>query len=123
MAIEVYSREARQLIDQAVRRVLANPNAAFNRNSVAGGGACFLAKTDGSGITARSGTTAGSGTVTLQTVSANGAISAQQDQEGNDVTVTAYNVSTEALPSSSYTFVVQETISGTLWAVFEDCPT
>ena len=121
MALEIYSREARYLIDQAVRRVLASSAPQFGRNSVASSGMMYVAQTDVSGLTGRSGTGPGSGTVTLQKVD-NGALTAQQDEDGNDITVTAYNLSTETLPGSSYTFLVQDVLGGTLWAVWEDCP-
>lgn len=77
-----------------------------------------VALTDGSGITAASGTTPGSGTVTLQTLQ-NG-ILANYESGGSPVTVTAYNFVETASGTSAYVFICQD-VAGIWWLVAEAC--
>lgn len=72
-----------------------------------------LAKTDGSGVSARSGTTAGSGTVTLQY------LSGTTITDGSE-TVTVYNWTDDAAAATTYVWVQQDTL-GTWWITGEDC--
>lgn len=77
-----------------------------------GGSGLILAKTGVSGITARSGTTMGSATVTLQYVSA-GAISAGG-------TETCYNFSGTAADASKYIWCNRQS-DGSLYLVSQEC--
>jgi len=81
----------------------------------------YLAKTDGTGITAASGTTAGKGTVTLQKVDTDTDLMASRtDASGNAITKTAYNFVETASGTSTYVFVVQD-VDGVFWYVAEAC--
>lgn len=72
-----------------------------------------LALSDGSGISARSGTTAGNGTVTLQYLDGS-TITANTD------TLTVYNWSKTAAAAETYVWVHQDSL-GTWWILGEDC--
>lgn len=67
------------------------------------------------GIAARSGTTAGSATVTLYYIDS-GVLTAYSNEAGNSVTVTAYNVSDSEIPAGDYVPVHREYLSG-LWII------
>jgi len=82
----------------------------------------LIGKTDGSGITARSGSTVGTGTVTLYYIDPDtDALTVKQDRNGDDVTVTVKNMSTTAVAASAYVQIGQEHMKGTYLAVWEDC--
>lgn len=76
-----------------------------------------LAKTDGSGITARSGTTAGSGTVTLQYLDDAGEIQASANSAD---TFEVKNWVATAGAADTYVIVGQDSL-GTWWLLNEDC--
>lgn len=78
-----------------------------------------LAKTGGTAITARSGTTPGSGTVTLYHLDG-GSITAVVDLDSSPVTVTAYSFAGTASGIGAYIFIEQDD-DGTWWYVSEDC--
>lgn len=65
-------------------------------------------------VTARSGTTPGSGTCTIQTITA-GAIAATTD------TVTAYSMSQTATAANAYVHIAWCNLTGKWWLVAEDC--
>lgn len=78
-----------------------------------------VALTDGSGISAASGSTPGSGTVTLQRL-VSGALANRTDSTGAAVTKTVYNFVETASAASAYVFVAEDA-AGTLWLVAEAC--
>ena len=118
-----FSDNAMGRIARAVRWVEdQRPAAPTRRNPGRPAYEFFIGKTDGSGIPARSGTTPGSGTVTLYHLDTDTTtLTVQQDSSNEDVEVTCYNLSTEAVAASSYVMIQQEYITGTFWAVWEDC--
>ena len=79
----------------------------------------YIGETDGSGITARSGTTAGSGTVTVYSL-VGATITVQQDADGNDVTETCRNLSSDSVGATSYVMMLRD-FKGTFWCIWEDC--
>lgn len=79
-----------------------------------------VAKTGGTAITAVSGSTAGSGTVTLQKLSS-GSLGNRTDNSGAAVTVTAYSFVGEASGTNAYIFVAQD-VDGNFWYIAEACP-
>ena len=81
---------------------------------VGGGGSGSVARTDVSGITARSTTTAGTGTATLQYLNGD-TITAESG------TITVRNWAGSAVAADAYIFVQQDR-RGVWWAVSEDCP-
>lgn len=76
--------------------------------------AVYIAKTGASGIAAASGTTPGSGTVTLQQITSGGVLADLKDGSGTSVTETAYNISPMAIAESAYVQLTQELVSGAL---------
>lgn len=121
---------ARQFSDDAIRRIrrsVKSTEAGYYATpalSPTGSGAplkCYIAKTGGSGIAARSGATPGSATVTLYYVNASGELATWNDREGTPITVTCYNMSTTAVGNNVYIIAQQELLSGKLLAVWEDC--
>ena len=74
-----------------------------------------IAYTGVSGVPARSGTTAGSATVTLYKL-------VGATLTSTSVTVTAYNLSTTAVAGSAYIQVKREYLTGKWLVDFEDCP-
>ena len=119
-----FSDNAMGRIARVVRHVESQPQThrADRRPTGHGLYEFFLGKTDGSGITARSGTTPGSGTVTLYNLdTATSTLTVQQDADAADVTETVYNLSETAVAASAYVMISREFITGTFWAVWEDC--
>lgn len=119
-----FSAEAMAQIAEVVRRVLREPG-----NGGIGGPSSqpghvgllgFWAKTGAGGISARSGTTLGSGTITLHTASA-GADAEYADANSAAVTKTCRNGSTIAVAANAYVFVCQEQLTGQFFALWEDC--
>ena len=105
--VDLLEREARRLrllIDHGDRPV-------YRRGSVA--------LTGGTAITARSGTTPGSGTVTLYHL-VGGSLTAILDPDSDPVTVTAYSFSGTASGIGAYVFVEQDD-TGHWWYIAEDC--
>lgn len=121
--MKVFSDEAVDKIRRVVRQVLGEPQFSYAGGSrpPSFGLLTYLAKTDGSGITARSGTTLGSGTVTLYQTNSSHQLATWNDAAGNPITKTAYNMSTTAVAANAYVVVMQELLSGKLIAVWEDC--
>lgn len=121
--MKVFSDDAVDKIRRVVRQVLGEPQFSVDagQRHPAFGLLTYLAKCDGSGISARSGTTLGSGTVTLYTTNASHQLTAWTDRNGTAITKTAYNMSTTAVAANAYVVVVQELLSGKLIAVWEDC--
>ena len=74
-----------------------------------------IAYTGVSGVPARSGSTAGSATVTLYKL-------VGATLTSTSVTVTAYNLSTTAVAGSAYIQVKREYLTGKWLVDFEDCP-
>lgn len=74
----------------------------------------YLGKVDGSGLTARSGTTPGTGTVTLYEI-ASSVLTARQNADSTDVDVTVYNLSDRPVPASTYTLLLKEMLTGNLY--------
>jgi hypothetical protein len=100
-----------------VRQLLRSPEFKRGRSGTPvghGGVPTYVAYTGGSGIAARSGTTPGSATVTLYTLSGGTLATAT-------TTDTAYNLSTSAVAASAYVVCMREQISGKLICVWEDC--
>ncbi len=82
----------------------------------------FIAKTGGSGIAALSGSTPGNDTVTLYQINSSGTLETIKDDQGSDVTVTAYNMAASgAVASSAWIQIKQEMGSGKYVVDFEDC--
>jgi hypothetical protein len=76
----------------------------------------FLAKTGGSAIAARSGTTPGSGTVTLYRINDAGTL------ESMGVTKTAYNISASTVAADTYIGIELDSTAEQRWiVVVEDC--
>ena len=119
MTIEIYSAEARRVIERVVRTVLGNtPQAA--RGSVAAS-VMRLAKTGAGGVTARSSDTPGTGPVTLYELDTDGDLSEKLDSNGAAVSKTCRNLSTGAVAANSYVMVSQDLLTGSYWAIWEDC--
>lgn len=76
---------------------------------------CFLAKNGGTPIPARSGTTPGSGSVTLYKCDD----TTLEAVTGSGATVTAYNLSGATVAADAYLMLVR--IGNKLWVNFEDC--
>ena len=120
--LRTFNEESMRKISDMVRRdTRRQVNRAIQVMDRRQGALFYVGQTDGSGITARSGTTPGTGTVTLYEFDSGGLLSARQDEGGNDITVTAYNLSTTAVASTTYVMLAQEIVSGYLLAVWEDC--
>lgn len=119
-----FSAEAMAQISEVVRRVLREPgNGGIGVSSSQPGHVGLLgfwAKTGAGGISARSGTTLGNGTVTLHTA-VGGTDAEYADANSAAVTKTCYNGSTTAVAANAYVFVCQEQLSGKFFAVWEDC--
>lgn len=81
-----------------------------------------IAKTGGSGIAARTGTTPGSASCTLYKINSSGVLETAKDRSGSDVTVTVYNLSAYAVEADTYIQAKQEMVSGKFLCDFEDCP-
>ena len=76
----------------------------------------FLAKTGGSTIAARSGTTPGSGTITLYRINDAGTL------ESMGVTKTAYNISASTVAADNYIGIELDSTAEQRWiVVVEDC--
>ena len=82
----------------------------------AGGGSVTPAVTDESGITARVGTTPGSGTVTIYEAIGTPLVLTTTGEE-----VTCYNVVTDTVADDTYILMDQDKF-GNWWVVVEDCP-
>ena len=119
--IEIYSPEARAMIDRAVRRVLAEPGRRRERVPASSTGAMYIAKVGGSAMGARSTDTPGSATVTLQRIDSTGDLSDQLAEDGTAVTVTAHNLSVSTVAADGYVMLLQCQLSGYYWVVWEDC--
>lgn len=121
--ITTFSRDAAEKIARVVRQVLAEPRIVSGRPAMSAYGHGFwIAKTDGSGVTARSGDTPGSGTVTLYEIDSAGDLAeVTSSGDASAVTKTAYNLSTTAVSSATYIMCSQEIKSGKLFVVWEDC--
>jgi hypothetical protein len=111
-----FGLDARSLgiIERVARRVLETmlPAAAKPRNGRHFSQNCFLAKAGGSGVPARSGTTPGSGTVTMWKCD-------DTTLEATSVEVTAWNLSESAVADDAYLMLVR--IGNKLWVIWEDC--
>lgn len=121
--ITVFSADATRQIVEVVKRVLRDPSIIpLMRGAPVYARGWYLAKTDASGVTARSGDTPGSGTVTLYKHDSSENL-VQQTASGNSaaVTRTAYNLSTTAVSASTYVMCVEEQITGKLYVAWEDC--
>ena len=119
----ILSESALSRTIDVVRRVENTPDSLIPPQSPSSFGLAFyIGKTDGSGLTARSGTTPGTGTVTLYTLSS-GALAEFKDKTGTPVanTVTCKNLSDTAVAASSYVMLLQDPVSGAYWCVWEDC--
>lgn len=84
----------------------------------------YVAKTGGTAITAASGSTPGSGTVTIQDsrdVLDASDLTNYSDAGSNTYTVTAYNFVETASQTNAFVFVVQDAF-GVWWLVAEACP-
>ncbi len=81
----------------------------------------FIAKTGGSGVPAESGGTPGAATVTLYKINSSGALETIKDEQGSDVTVTAYHIMPVAMAADAWTILSQEMGSGKYIALNEAC--
>lgn len=121
--VKVFNADARQQIAEVVRQVLAMPgHSGLGKASGLQGHVgllVFVAKTGSGGIAARSGTTLGSGTVTLYTLFG-GTIAEYADANSAAVTKTCYNVTTTAVAASTYIACTQEQLSGKLIVILQD---
>ena len=84
--------------------------------------AVYVGRTDGSGVSAMSGSTPGTGTVTLYEFDAAGDLAAIVDSNSNNVTETVYNLSQTAVAANTYVQLKQEVASGNLLVDYEDRP-
>lgn len=119
---KAFSEASVDKIRRVVRQVLGEPQFGLGETNKppSFGLLTYLGKTDGSGITARSGTTPGSGTVTLYYISG-GTLTSWKDRSGSAITKTCYNMSETAVAATAYVIMMQELLSGKLFAVWEDC--
>jgi hypothetical protein len=120
---KILSEKAIEEVRKTVRTVRQSPWGTPAELTPLGGQplAMYVGKTGVSGITARSGTTPGSGTVTLYFVNASGTLETWKDGTGTAVTKTCYNLSTSAVGNTAYVMMQRDILSGKLWAVWEDC--
>ena len=112
--IRTLSEQAMREVAEVVRRVLGDSLstvAPVTRNRQ--GLAIYVGQTDGSGLTARVGTTLGTGTVIIQNATS-GLLSDRTDDSGANVTVTAKNLSLSPLGASTYGLFVQELTTGNI---------
>ena len=93
-----YSPETAQMILDEVKK-WARQGAGPRENPYRYDG--YIMKTDGSGCTARSGTTVGSGTATPYYINGSNVLTAVQEG-GSDVSLDVYNISTETIAPNSY---------------------
>lgn len=110
-----FSREAAQQIQQTVRRSERVTSVAKQQAAGVHQVRIAIAQTGAGGIAALSGTTPGSGVVTLYRINSDG------DLESLGVSVTAYNLASSAVAANTWVQVKQETASGRLLIDFEDC--
>ena len=107
-----------EILREVVRREISRSQAVQPQrpNAYGGGYISHFVGIASSQITARSGTTPGSGTVTLY----------YRDRDTNTLTavgnsdVTAYNVSQSAVANAAYVTVLQDNY-GDYWVILEDC--
>ena len=81
----------------------------------------YIGKTDGSGVSAMSVDTPGTGEVTLYRKNADGDLETILDGAGNALTVDVLNLAQTAVAASTYVQVKQEGLSGEYLVDFEDC--
>lgn len=79
-----------------------------------------LAITDGSGVAAMSGSTPGSGTVTLKRFDSAGDLATITDALGNAVTKTVYNISATAVGANT-NVIILDMATGKSLVIVEDC--
>lgn len=80
-----------------------------------------IAYTHSGTITARSGTTVGTGVATLYRIDSSNVLSAVTDSAGANIVVTVKNLSTSVVGASKYIQIKREYYSGYWFVDFEDC--
>ena len=81
----------------------------------------YIAKSPAGGIPAISSDTPGTASVTLYKINSDGDLVTADDQYGDSVDVTAYNLASSAVAGDTYIQLKQEVASGKLLVDFEDC--
>ncbi len=105
-----------ELIREVVRREIHRPDLPQQpRRGVVGQGVNHFVGVTDEAITARSGTTPGTGTVSLYYRDVDTGV---LTDSGNDVE--AYNISQTAVGSGSYVTILQDNY-GSYWVIVEDC--
>lgn len=80
-----------------------------------------IAYTHSGTITARSGSTVGTGVATLYRIDSSNVLSAVTDSAGANIVVTVKNLSTSVVGASKYIQIKREYYSGYWFVDFEDC--
>lgn len=83
--------------------------------------AVYVAYTPSGGIPARSANVCGSALCTVQKVATDGTMTNAIDQSGAAIQVRVYNPSGSAVTGSTYIQCIEETPTGRLMCMFEDC--
>jgi hypothetical protein len=120
--VQVFNRDAMQQIADVVRRVLGEPGTGGTGGPSGLQGHCglliFVVKV-GTAIAAASGTTPGSGTVTVYEMPSS-TLAVHNDANSTAVTKTAYNLHGVEIPANTYQLVAQDQVSGKLWIIFAE---
>ena len=119
MTAEIYSAGARRIIESVVRRVLVD--APYRPSGSVAASKMYIGKTGPAGVTARSSDTPGTGPVTLYVLNTAGDLSEKLDSNATPVTRTCRNLSEGAVAANSYVMVSQDLLTGSYWAIWEDC--
>ncbi len=119
----VLGTQAMRQIKSLVRQEMLEVTQTLRRKlrTVSGGELLYLAYTGAGGIPARAGVTPGRASVTLARFDADNDIETASDDDGDAVTVTAYNVASAAVAANVYVQLKQESVTGRLIVDFEDC--
>jgi len=120
-----FSRDTVDGLARMVARLqsqVANTMSEMRRqNHVAFAEHVYAARTGASGIPALTGSTPGAATVTLYRINSSGGLEAVPMDATTDRTVTAYNLSSEAVAADTYIQIKREAATKKYLVDFEDC--
>ena len=116
-----FGKKAVERIRRSVRRTERSRLLRPDVNPLALQSEIYIGKTGGGGIPALSSDTPGSAIVTVYLINADGDLEAAKDEDNDDVTVTAYNLSDEAVAANTYVQLKQESLTAHLLVDFENC--
>ena len=120
MDVYTFSKDAARQIQNVIRRVERVRPAQAKPPKPITQASAYIAKTGGSGIPARSGTTPGSASVALYRINYAGTLVPVVDDTSAAIEILVYNVSSSAVAANAYVQVKQE-VFGRYVVDFEDC--